>query len=35
LLPLGITAKNPDEGFKPTSGMMERIKFQSTSNVWG
>jgi acetyl/propionyl-CoA carboxylase alpha subunit len=30
-----ITAENPDEGFKPTSGCSERIKFQSTSNVWG
>jgi len=30
-----ITAENPDEGFKPTSGSIERIKFQSTSNVWG
>ncbi|GKY96268.1 hypothetical protein MPSEU_000586300 [Mayamaea pseudoterrestris] len=30
-----ITAENPDEGFKPTSGSIERIKFQSTSSVWG
>jgi acetyl-CoA carboxylase/biotin carboxylase 1 len=30
-----ITAENPDEGFKPTSGRIERVKFQSTSNVWG
>jgi acetyl-CoA carboxylase/biotin carboxylase 1 len=30
-----ITAENPDEGFKPTSGTIERIKFQSTSSVWG
>lgn len=30
-----ITAENPDEGFKPTAGSIERIKFQSTSNVWG
>merc|ERR1719284_307611 len=30
-----ITAENPDEGFKPTSGKIERVKFQSTSNVWG
>jgi acetyl-CoA carboxylase/biotin carboxylase 1 len=30
-----ITAENPDEGFKPTAGTIERIKFQSTSNVWG
>lgn len=26
-----ITAENSDEGFKPTSGSIERIKFQSTS----
>jgi acetyl-CoA carboxylase/biotin carboxylase 1 len=30
-----ITAENPDEGFKPTSGKIERVKFQSTNNVWG
>ena len=30
-----ITAENPDEGFKPTSGSIERIKFQSTNSVWG
>jgi acetyl-CoA carboxylase / biotin carboxylase 1 len=30
-----ITAENPDEGFKPTSGRIERVKFQSTSSVWG
>uniref|UniRef100_A0A7S2EIT5 Acetyl-CoA carboxylase n=1 Tax=Ditylum brightwellii TaxID=49249 RepID=A0A7S2EIT5_9STRA len=30
-----ITAENPDEGFKPTAGSIERIKFQSTSSVWG
>ena len=30
-----ITAENPDEGFKPTSGSIERIKFQSTPSVWG
>lgn len=30
-----ITAENPDEGFKPTSGKIERIKFQSAGNVWG
>eukprot|EP00554_Chaetoceros_debilis_P010506 CAMPEP_0194110112 /NCGR_PEP_ID=MMETSP0150-20130528/9428_1 /TAXON_ID=122233 /ORGANISM="Chaetoceros debilis, Strain MM31A-1" /LENGTH=2089 /DNA_ID=CAMNT_0038799207 /DNA_START=48 /DNA_END=6317 /DNA_ORIENTATION=+ len=30
-----ITAENPDEGFKPTSGSIERIKFQSTTSVWG
>jgi len=30
-----ITAENPDEGFKPTSGRIDRINFQSTGNVWG
>ena len=30
-----ITAENPDEGFKPTSGRIERVKFQSSPNVWG
>ncbi|CAM9330367.1 unnamed protein product [Chrysoparadoxa australica] len=30
-----ITAENPDEGFKPTSGTIERVKFQSTPEVWG
>jgi acetyl-CoA carboxylase/biotin carboxylase 1 len=30
-----ITAENPDEGFKPTSGSIDRIFFQSTPNVWG
>jgi biotin carboxylase/acetyl-CoA carboxylase carboxyltransferase component len=30
-----ITAENPDEGFKPTSGSIERCKFQSNRNVWG
>ena len=30
-----ITAENPDEGFKPTSGRIERVKFQSTPKVWG
>lgn len=30
-----ITAENPDEGFKPTSGRIERVKFQSTDRVWG
>lgn len=30
-----ITAENPDEGFKPTSGKIERVKFQSNPNVWG
>jgi acetyl-CoA carboxylase/biotin carboxylase 1 len=30
-----ITAENPDEGFKPTSGKIDRISFQSNTNVWG
>merc|ERR1719238_131487 len=30
-----ITAENPDEGFKPTSGKIERINFQSSTKVWG
>jgi acetyl-CoA carboxylase/biotin carboxylase 1 len=30
-----ITAENPDEGFKPTSGAIDRVKFQSSNNVWG
>ncbi|KAA8490458.1 Acetyl-CoA carboxylase 2 [Porphyridium purpureum] len=30
-----ITAENPDEGFKPTSGRVERVRFQSSPDVWG
>jgi len=30
-----ITAENPDDGFKPTSGRIERIKFQSSVSCWG
>jgi len=30
-----ITAENPDEGFKPTSGKITRVVFQSTPAVWG
>ncbi|KAJ8902898.1 hypothetical protein NDN08_006218 [Rhodosorus marinus] len=30
-----ITAENPDDGFKPTSGRIERVRFQSSPNVWG
>eukprot|EP00933_Yihiella_yeosuensis_P029464 TRINITY_DN23109_c0_g1_i1.p1 TRINITY_DN23109_c0_g1~~TRINITY_DN23109_c0_g1_i1.p1 ORF type:complete len:2264 (+),score=566.09 TRINITY_DN23109_c0_g1_i1:79-6870(+) len=30
-----ITAENPDDGFKPTSGKIERIKFQSSIACWG
>jgi len=35
LIAARITAENPDEGFKPTSGRIERVKFQSSTNVWG
>ena len=28
-----ITAENPDEGFKPTSGKIDRIIFQSDTKV--
>lgn len=30
-----ITAENPDDSFKPTSGKIERIKFQSSLACWG
>ena len=30
-----ITAENPDDGFKPTSGKIESINFQSDTQVWG
>lgn len=30
-----ITAENPDEGFKPTSGSIQRVMFQSSPRVWG
>ncbi|CBZ50010.1 hypothetical protein NCLIV_004860 [Neospora caninum Liverpool] len=30
-----ITAENPDEGFKPTSGRVDRLEFQPLENVWG
>jgi len=30
-----ITAENPDDGFKPTSGRIDRIKFQSSVSCWG
>jgi acetyl-CoA carboxylase/biotin carboxylase 1 len=29
-----ITAENPHQGFTPTSGIIERIQFQSNPNVW-
>ena len=35
LIAARITAENPDEGFKPTSGGIERVSFQSTPDVWG
>ncbi|CAK9116028.1 unnamed protein product, partial [Durusdinium trenchii] len=30
-----ITAENPDDSFKPTSGKIDRIKFQSSVACWG
>jgi len=30
-----ITAENPDEGFKPTSGKINSIRFQSSGDCWG
>jgi acetyl-CoA carboxylase/biotin carboxylase 1 len=30
-----ITAENPEEGFKPTSGKIESVKFQSFGDCWG
>ncbi|CAJ1327935.1 unnamed protein product, partial [Effrenium voratum] len=30
-----ITAENPDEGFKPTSGKIHSIRFQSSGDCWG
>ncbi|PFH33849.1 acetyl-CoA carboxylase ACC1 [Besnoitia besnoiti] len=30
-----ITAENPDEGFKPTSGRVDRLEFQPLESVWG
>jgi len=30
-----ITAENPDDGFKPTSGKIDRIQFQSSVACWG
>jgi len=35
LIAARITAENPDEGFKPTSGKIDRINFQSDTKVWG
>jgi acetyl-CoA carboxylase/biotin carboxylase 1 len=30
-----ITAENPEEGFKPTSGHIQELTFRSTPHVWG
>merc|ERR1719498_1374018 len=30
-----ITAENPDDRFRPTSGKIERVRFQSTPQLWG
>jgi acetyl-CoA carboxylase/biotin carboxylase 1 len=30
-----ITAENPETGFKPTSGQIRELTFNSTPNVWG
>ncbi len=30
-----VTAENPDQGFKPTSGSIRELNFRSTSDVWG
>jgi len=30
-----ITAENPDEGFKPTSGKILSVRFQSSGDCWG
>ncbi|CAM9391662.1 unnamed protein product, partial [Phaeothamnion confervicola] len=30
-----ITAENPDQGFKPTSGTIQELNFRSTPDVWG
>jgi len=30
-----ITAENPDEGFKPTSGKIHSVRFQSSGDCWG
>ncbi|KAI3651231.1 hypothetical protein MP228_004712 [Amoeboaphelidium protococcarum] len=30
-----ITAENPEEGFKPSGGLMESLNFRSSLNVWG
>jgi hypothetical protein len=30
-----ITAENPDQGFKPSSGAVLELNFRSSNNVWG
>jgi acetyl-CoA carboxylase/biotin carboxylase 1 len=30
-----ITAKNPDTGFKPSSGSLQELDFRFSMNVWG
>jgi len=30
-----VTAENPDDGFRPTSGRVERVRFQSSPSAWG
>ncbi|KAG0148460.1 hypothetical protein CROQUDRAFT_105706 [Cronartium quercuum f. sp. fusiforme G11] len=30
-----ITAENPDQGFKPSSGTLQELNFRSNTNVWG
>lgn len=30
-----ITSENPDEGFKPSPGIMEELNFKSNRSVWG
>mmetsp|Transcript_14117 Transcript_14117/g.35638 ORF Transcript_14117/g.35638 Transcript_14117/m.35638 type:complete len:2080 (+) Transcript_14117:58-6297(+) len=30
-----ITAENPDDAFRPTSGAVDRVRFQSAPNCWG
>jgi len=30
-----ITAENPDQGFRPTSGSIQELNFRSTPEVWG
>ena len=34
VVPVCITAENPNAGFKPSSGFLEELNFRST-NIWG